>query len=825
MFRNYFKIAGRSLAKNRLFTLIHIAGLAIGVAACLLVFQYVTFERSFDQMHDHAQNIYRVPIKYSEGFSPFPKTAANHPALGPAMKRDFPEVQDFTRFMDPINMGVKTSLSYQKEQGQRNTFIEENVFIADSSFFTLFSFPFIDGVPDEALKKPNSIVLTSTLAKKYFGTANPMGKTMNLGGQAGRPIMVTGIVEDVPANSHLQFDAILSFQTYLGSDFADNSWVWPEFYTYVLLQPDTDVSALEAKFPALAERYMAEIHKEHNFKTFFSLQPLLDIHLKTDCANEPSNPGSTRMVQFLSLIGLFILIIAWVNYVNLSTSKSIERAKEVGVRKVVGARRSQLMGQFFSEAIILNCISIAIGFILARFFLPYFSEIVGKNIGDSLLNFTLLTNPKFWLLFLGSVVLSGMIVGIYPAIVLSKFKPVQVLRGRFHNTDQGIFFRKMLVGFQFVLSILLIAATLLVTRQITFMNKEELGYNSDQILVSRTPLTPDSLAYVKNQVLANELASLPEVLSMTKSSEVPGKLIAMRSESRPKGLDKEYNTPVFLKRIDEHYLSTFDIAVAAGRDFRQADSSRIYGATNNKVLINRVLAASYGYQDPEEAVGKNIWFKLGQNEHLANVVGVVENYHQRSLKENFDPILYYFPSWDDWTFYSYKLHSREMGRAISVIESTYQKVLPDQTLDYFFLDEFFDRQYRAEQRFSQICTLMAGLAIFVACLGLFGLSALMLARRTKEIGVRTILGATFANIINLISRDFVKLLLLANVVAIPVVIYSGRRWLDNFAFNNGIGWQTILLPMLLLLVVVLAIVLYQVQRTTRLNPVQTLRDE
>ncbi len=825
MIRNYFKIAARSLAKNRFFSMIHIAGLAIGVAACLLIFQYVSFERSYDKFHDQAENIYRVPIRYSEGFSPFSKTAANHPALGPAMKRDFPEVEDFTRIMDPINMGRKTALSYLNETGQRSTFIEEKTFIADSSFFTIFSFPFVSGSPTNALKKPNSIVLTSSMAIKYFGNEDPLHKTMNLGGSTGHPLKVTGVIEDIPENSHLQFDALMSFQTYLGSDFADNSWVWPEFYTYVLLKPGTNSAALQAKFPALTERYMAEIHKEHNFKTYFSLQPLLDIHLHSDCANEPTNPGSNRMVQFLSILGIFILIIAWVNYINLSTSRSIERAKEVGVRKVVGARRSQLMGQFFSEAILLNALSISLGFVIAKLSLTSFSQVVGKNIGDSLLNYQLFLNPVFWVVFSGCIIISGLIVGVYPALVLSKFRPVQVLRGRFHRGTQGVLLRKLLVGFQFVLSVLLIAATILVTRQISFMNKQELGYAKEQILVSRVPTYSDSISYVRNQVLAMELAQLPEVQSMTRSSEIPGKLIALRSESRPKGLDKEYNTSVFLKRVDHEYLSTFDIPIVAGRDFRQADSSRIYGAQNNKVLINRVLAESYGFKDPEDAIGKNIWFKLGQNEHLATVVGVVENYHQRSLKEAYDPLLYYFPLWDDWTFYSFKLSSTDWNKSVAAIERIYRKVVPDHTLDYFFLDEFFDRQYRAEQQFSKVCKLMAALAIFVACLGFFGLSALLLSQRTKEIGVRKILGATMVNIMHIVSKDFVYLLIVANVIALPIVVYLGGKWLDNFAFNNGIGWQPLLLPALFLLSIVIGIVLFQIRRSAVLNPIHALRDE
>ena len=820
MLKNYFKIAFRNLLKNPVFSAIHILGLTIGAAAFLLIFQYVYFERSYDRFHEQAENIYRVPIRYSEGFSSFSKTASNHPGLGPAMKSDFPEVSSFTRLVHPSILGAKLSLSSINKAGHRMTFREDKIYLADSTFFNIFSFPFLAGDRSRALDKPGSIVLSSDMVKKYFGMEDPLNKTITMN---GRDLIVTGVIENVPANSHLDFNALLSFDTFFGNMKESTLWIYPEFYTYVLLRPGTDPSILEAKFPAFTDRYMDAIHKEHNFRTYFSLQPLLDIHLKTDCANEPTVPGSERMVYFLTLLGLFILIIAWVNYINLSTSRSLERAKEVGVRKVVGANKGQLVGQFLIEAALLNGAGILLGLILAKILLPGFMRLVGKNIGDSLLSFELLIQPTFWLILTGSILLGGLIAGTYPALVLSSFRPVQILKGKYHT--QGISIRKLLVGLQFVLSILLIAATLLVTRQLAYMNKEELGYTKDQILIVKSPVIQDSITFVRSNVLTAELRQISEVIGLARSSEIPGKLIAFRNETRKDGLDKEYNTHTFIQSIDDQFLPVFNITLVAGRNFISTDSSRIFNTDNNKVLVNEMLAASYGFEDPEEAVGQFIKFKLGPVDHKAEIIGVVNNYHQRSLKEAYDPILYYYSTYSNWSYYSFNISSTDWSNSIAQIEEKYLSLFENNAFEYFFLDEFFDRQYQAEQRFGKVCKVISGLAIFVACLGIFGLSAIILIQRTKEIGMRRVLGASSSEIMFLVTRDFVRMLIIANLVALPLIVYFGRQWLTNFVFNIGLGWQIFTYPIVLLLLIVFIIVGTQIYRASVLNPIQSLRSE
>ncbi len=451
------------------------------------------------------------------------------------MKRDFPEVEAFTRFVHPSSFGTNLSFSYES-LGQKKVYNEDQIYLADSTFFTIFSFPFIAGDRVSALNKPASLVLTASMAHKYFGDENPIGKVLHLNGD--REMTVTGVVENIPDNSHLDFEAVFSFNTFFGNISESNLWIWPEFYTYVQLIPGINPERVESRFPAFTEKYMAAIHKEHDFQTYFSLQPLLDIHLKSECANEPTTPGSQRMVYFLTLLGMFILIIAWVNYINLSTSKSLERAKEVGVRKVIGANRLQLIGQFLIESTLLNGMGILLGLIIARIFLNNFTQLVGKDIGNSFLNTGLITQPFFWIFFVGSILLGGLISGFYPALVLSSFKPVQALRGRYIKSKNSISFKKLLVGFQFVLSILLISATLLVTKQLAFMNKKELGYSKDQVLVVKAPILTDSMSVVKSQVLMTKMRELPMVSSLTRSSEIPGKLIALRSETRKFGQER-----------------------------------------------------------------------------------------------------------------------------------------------------------------------------------------------------------------------------------------------------------------------------------------------
>ncbi len=823
MLRNYLKLAMRNMANTPAFTLIHLAGLTIGVAVFLLIFQYILFERSFDRFHENADRIYRVPIQYSERVVSFRKTAGNHPGLGPAMLRDFPQVESFVRLVHPSNFGGNLTLTSEAKSGNILNYNEDKGYLADSTLLDIFSFPVYQGDPATALDDPSNIVITKSIAEKYFGTYQAVGKELktNLSG----PMTVSAVLEDIPANSHLDFNILIPFHSFFGKLRDEVSWVWPEFHTYVLLKPNADPATIEAQFPVFTDRYMSKIHEDRNFMTYFSLQPLLNIHLHSDYANEITPPGSQRMIYFLTLLATLILLIAYFNYINLSTAKSLERATEVGIRKTIGARRIQLVSQFLTEAFLLNALSILLGFFLARSLLPYFTQLVGKDIGESILNLDLFLSPVFWLISSGSVIVGAMLSGLYPAFILSSFRPIQVLRGKFFLPGKRFSMRKLLVGFQFTTSLLLIAVTILVSRQIDFMNKQDLGYTKDQILVVKAPVARDSITYQKTLLLPNELQKLPFITSFTKSSEVPGRLIPLRSETRQWGAGNDLNVINYLYRVDDHFLETYEIPLVAGRNFREIDSSMIYGASNNKVVINEELASTLGYSKPESAIGEHLEFKLGEPFHKAEIIGVTKNIHQRSLKEAYDPLLFYFPSWSNWRFYSIRMQTDDWAGSLSAIERSYRSVFPEFAFEYFFLDEFFDEQYQAERKFSMVCKAMTALTIFITCLGFLGLSSLMLARRTKEIGIRKILGAKTSDIFRLISRDFLVILGISSIITLPLIVLLGRRWLNNFAFNIGLEWQIFILPVLVLVLILTLIISLQLHRSTALNPVHSLRDE
>lgn len=505
MIRNYFKTALRSLRSSPFLSLIHIIGLATGVTACALIFQYVHFENSFDKFHEHADDIYRVPIRYSEGFGPWPRTAANHPATGPTLYQEFSSIKAYARVLHPSNIGANVKLTSISRSGQKVSASEDNVFMTDSSFFEIFSHEFIYGDPETALDHPDNIVLTAPMALRYFGSTDVVGKELIYNDR--NRLQVTGVIAKVPDNAHLQFDAVYT-RAFMHRAGVIDSWIWPEFHTYLLLEPGTDPQTIEARLPAIIDKHMTNIHKEYGFQTYFSLQPLIDIHLKSDCANELSAAGSTRTVRFLSLLGIIVLLLAWINYLNLASARSTSRAREVGVRKVVGALRIQLVMQFIVEASLVCATAICIGLFAANALLHPFSELVQRNIGNALIGWEHLSAPRNLLIILAGIVLSGILAGIYPALVLSAFRPAQVLKGTFSRSRQGVHFRRGLVSIQMALSILLIGGTLLVTTQLSFMNSKDLGYSKDQILVVRAPLITDSLSYVAANAIPDRVATI-----------------------------------------------------------------------------------------------------------------------------------------------------------------------------------------------------------------------------------------------------------------------------------------------------------------------------
>lgn len=822
MLTNYLKIAWRNLLKNKVFSLVNIFGLAIGMAACFFIFLYVRFEQSYDRFHKNAPNLYRVPISYSGSLGSNGIGATTHPAVGPALKADFPEVINFTRLVHSSIRLNASMVSHTDQSGNKVTYNEPRIYIADSSFLTMFSFPFEAGNPATALPNGNSMAISSTTAAKYFGKENAIGKTLFINGE--RPFKVAGVFQDIPENSHVKFDILISFEA-LGYKWGHDEWRFPEFYNYVLLAPGTDPKKLEAKFPAFVNKYLGAIMKELQFGNKFYLQRIADIHLRSNYDNEAEANGSEKEINLLSLIGIFVLVIAWVNYINLSTAKSIERAKEVGVRKVAGAARLQLAGQFIMESVIMNLLALIVGALLVFLLFPYFDRLIGKHINVAFLLSGLLQQWYFWLTISGIFIVGAFLIGAYPAWVISAYKPTLVLKGRIFQSGRGIVVRKSLVTLQFVLSILLIAGTITVYRQLSFMLNKTLGYNNNQVVVVRAPGIYDSTLANKLTVFKTEILKSPAVDNISASSEVPGKTILDRNAVRRAGEDKTHNFTPFQLVIDDQFVNTFQLELAAGRNFRKEERSEIFNAPHTSILINEAVVKALGYRSNEQAINHSIVFQLGTEDIPAEIIGVVKNYHQRSLKEAYDPILYYYPGWTNFKYYSIRLKPGNLARELVDIEKKYKEIFAGNAFEYFFLDEYFNRQYVADQRFGKIFTIFTALTIFVACLGLYGLSNFFTRLRTKEIGIRKVVGASIYSILVLFSKEFVLLVGAASVIAAPLVYFGASRWLNNYVFHIQLNWIIFLIPPIVLLIIALVTAGVQTFKTAMANPARALRTE
>jgi putative ABC transport system permease protein len=833
MFRNYCIVAWRNLVRNKTFSLINITGLAIGLAITFLIYQYVHVELSYDRFHKKIDRIYRIPISYDGSFASLGSSAVNHPAVGPAMKADFPEVEDYARMVRASLFIPAATVSYREEGQAPIIFNEERVYLADRAFLTIFSFDLIAGNASNALEEPRSIVITQRVAEKYFGKENALGKILSI---TNLDFKVTGVMQDVPENSHLKFDMLVSFST-LGPNL-DNAWTWPEFYNYILLKEGTNAAAVEEKLPAFLDKYLGKIWEEHKFRSNMYLQPVADIHLKSDLSFEQDINSSERMVYFLSVLGLFVLIIAWINYVNLSTAKSLERSKEVGLRKVSGATKAQLVTQFFFDAFVVNLLAVILAAAILSAAIPYFDQLTGKDISGVLQSTGAWYSVKFWGIVLGAVTFGIIVVGAYPALVLSSFNPSLVLKGKFLKSQRGLWLRKGLVGFQYVLSVFLIAGTITIYQQLTYMQEQDLGYNKEQILIVRGPAITDSTYSNRFQHFRNELLQIPGLGRMTASSEIPGKAIADRNSIRKLTDDENESVVTTISEIDEEFIRTYEMTLAAGRNFDEKDQflmrsendnpitedGYLVAGGQNRILINEALASRLGFANPKDAINQLVKIRIG-SAYVAEVIGVVKNYHQRSLRQNFEPIAYFYPLFETRKYFSVRLSMRNISEAIPKVHDLFLKVFPENAFEYFFLDDYFNRQYRSDLQFGRIFGSFTVMAIVIACLGLFGLSVFSVTQRTKEVGIRKVLGASVSTILVLFSHDSVRLLLASYLISLPLVYLAAREWLSNFAFHIDIGWQIFLLPPLVLLTISIATIALISLRAAMTNPVVSLRHE
>ncbi|MEM6846184.1 MAG: ABC transporter permease [Bacteroidota bacterium] len=825
MFQNYFKIAFRNLTKSKVFSAINVFGLAIGLAASFLITQYIHFESTYDQFHEKIDRVYRVTLSMTKpGEEATSKTtsAVNHPAVGPTLKEDFPQVETFARAVPQTIFMNASSMTYVDETGQGTTFNEDQMYIADPAFLSIFSFPFVAGSAETALAKPQTVAISESTAKKYFGSADPLGKALDLNGKF--PLTVGGVFKDIPENSHIRFDILISFLT-LGEKWGYDTWIWPEFYTYLLLAPDTDPQQIEDQLPAFVDQYMTDIMAEHKFQAGMHLQPVSDIHLTSHYNNEAEANSSQELMTFLTILAAFILFLAWINYVNLSTVKSLDRAREVGLRKVVGAARPQLIGQFLLESMLINVLALLLSVGIVWLAWPFFQQVTGKEIGESLWALPVWQGLWFWGLIIAVIVVGALLVGFYPAWMLSSFRPAKVLKGNFHHSFTGISLRKALVSFQFILTIMLIIGTITVYKQLSFMRNQDLGYAKDQLLVVKSPAIYDSTITQQITSFKTELARHSAIRQIATSTEIPGETIFARNLIRKKGEERSMDVGCFYLEIDQDFINTFEMTVVAGRNLREEEKIPSFEAKYAKILINEALVKNLGYSSNEDVLHERLIFTLTQIPKEGEVIGVVKNYHQRSLQQDYDPILFYYPGWNRWKYLTINLQTDQLSETMAYIEQQYQQAFPGNALEYFFLDDYFNRQYEADQRFGSIFSVFTTLAIIVACLGLFGLSAFTLKQRTKEIGIRKVLGASVARILALLSQDFVKLIFIASLIALPIAYFAIQRWLSNYAFHIEISVWLFLLPLLLMLAIALATVSIHTLKAALANPAKSLRQE
>jgi putative ABC transport system permease protein len=802
MIANYFRIAFRNLLKHRIFSFINIFGLAIGIAASLIIVQYARFELSYDHFEPDYHDIYRLQLdRYNNG-KLSTRWAAGATGLGPAVKDALPEIGSFARLAQHAAV-----ISYKDHE-----FRESRMFFTTDDFIRMFGYKTLAGDSRTALKDINSAVLTESTAKKYFGNEDPIGKMIFL--DKINPRKITAVVADPPPNTHLKFDILLSWANLVAQAGPDINtvWYWDGFFNYIRVRPGTVPAVLEKKIAsAIQAKWAGEMQKSHDGMVIH-LQALPDIHLYSHFLNEAEVNGDGTGVYFLLIIAIFIIAIAWINYINLATARSVERAREVGVRKVLGSLRRQLIGQFLFESLVINGLAVIIAFLLVLLCLPLFNFITGKD-----LHLSLLKDGMFWLLLAALFLFGTLLSGGYPAFVLSSFKPVAVLKGRLAKTGHGALLRQSLVVIQFIASVILMVGTFAVYRQLNFMQHQDLGVKIDQTLVIDGPAVIDSTFHQKLTAFKTESLRIPGVGQMTVSTSVPGGQTGWNAGGiRLVGSDPTTANQYRVIGIDQDFIPAYGLRVLAGRNFYpgQADS--------NSVLFNEAAIKKLGFSKPEEVISKRIEFWGRQY----NIVGVVANHHQESLRQDYDAHIFRFLP-DLNNYYSLKLSTtrNDWPSIVSAVQAQYKTFFPGNPFEYFFLDEHFNEQYKTDKQFGRTFGLFAGLAIFVSCLGLLGLAAFVTNQRTKEIGVRKIVGAGIPSILALLTRDFMRPLVFAFVLAIPLTWWLLHQWLESFAFRMEIDPWIFILPILAVLVIALLAVSTQTLKAATANPANSLRTE
>ena len=791
MFKNYIKLAFRSLWRHKVFSFLNITGLAIGMSAFFLIYQYVRFEYSYDNFHTKGDRIYRLVTDLLSTSQPQHRSNTSMP-MAINLKADYPEIENIVRLNSTSMLLRRGDVKFQ----------ENGTLFADSSLFSIFDFPLKQGDPATALKEPFSVVLSESTAKKYFGDADPMGQTMLFSDSAFNA-KVTGVMKDIPENSSIKADLFVSMSTRKRfRDSLDYRWGSFSVLSYLLLKPGVNPAGLQAKLKPFIEQHIGARLKAEQQNYVLFLEKLKDTY---------SSPrggmvsGNFRNVYIFSLIGLFILLIACINFVNLSTARSVERAKEVGVRKVIGAARLQLTGQFLVESILISLLAFSLSLCLCGMAEPLFNQLAGKTVSSGILN-----QPAkvFSLLMIALVI--GLLAGIYPALVLSSFQPIASLKGRFSSSARGLFLRRSLVVFQFTISIALIIGTAVVYLQLNFMRSHDLGFSKDQTLVIDEHNDIHKVAY------RQQIASLPHVLSTAFSGSIPGQgtWSAYSEIENNKGEMQVANMDLIY--VDFGYLEQTKMKLLAGRFFDESYPTD----TLQAMIVNEKATKFFGFATPRAAIGRHFdqWGKKGI------IIGVIKDFNFEGLQWDINPLSVCL-NFNDCNYLSVKVAPGDLPATIAAMKGRWDKLVPNRTFDYFFLDQAFNNQYQSEEQFGWLFINFAVLAIFISCLGLLGLASYSTLQRTKEVGVRRILGASIAGIVRLLSIDFLKLIFIAFLIAAPVSWFFMNRWLQDFAYKTTFAWWIFAGSGITAVLIAFATISFQAIKAAVANPVNNLRIE
>ena len=796
MLKNYLKIALRNFKRHKGYTFLNITGFAIGMACCLIIFLYVRHETGFDTYHKDVERIYRIvqDIRTSTSNRLF---APVSPMVGPTLKSDYPQIEQTARLI------TRGSRLVRREE---IVFYEDRFMYADNELFEIFTIPFIQGSPQNALSRPQTLVISETMAQKYFSGENPLGETLEINSEEYE---ITGVVIDSPTNTHLKYDFIASLETW--KDWSEMSnWYSTMFFTYLKVKPNVNMKEFSQQISHVADKYVGERLASRGTTYFYLLQHVPSIHLYSNIGFDVEAPGNPLYVKIFSLVGLFIILIAGLNFMNLATARAANRSKEVGLRKVVGAQRFQLIGQFLGESILMAILSLGLALVLARFLITLLNNLIGLT-----LNFADLLRPEILVVLMGGACLVGVLAGLYPAFVLSSFKPAQTLKGVLSGGSRTIGLRTVLVVVQFTISVFLIIGTLSMYKQYDYMRSQNLGFEKEQKLV--LPLRGGINVEKSFETVKGIFSNHSSVSGVTVSSSIPGRgfssfSIGLIGEEDPKNQD------MFHLHFDTDFIPNYGIEMVEGRPFRKEMKTDFMGA----FLINEAAVKAFGWTSPEDALGKRL--QTGYGGRINPIIGVTKNFHFRGLQTEVEPLVMEFLPWS-FRYLTISMNITHIKETMTFVESQWKILFPENPFESFFLDMDFNRQYKADEQAGSIFSIFTLLGLGIACMGLFGLASFMAESRTREIGIRKVLGASTPGLVVMLSKQFTKWVILANCVAWPIAYVFIDRWLKNFAYRSNIGIGIFVFSGFVTLFIALLTISFQSVKAAASSPVKALKYE